>query len=138
MSEALSASYQGFSISKDQSNNKTIQGFVGFKEQCLDYMGNISIGMSGEFGYLESIDLSQKDGPFWELKLGWDGSERGIRIIPGGTGPQQSSLNMRSLSLPIEKATGYRTKWNHILIGLSGQSSSPSFYNDATKVTISR
>lgn len=138
MSEALSASYQGFSISKDQSNNKTIQGFVGFKEQCLEYMGTISIGTSGEFGYLESIDFAQKDGPFWEVKLGWDGNERGINISPTGSGPQYSSLSMRSLSLPIEKAANYKTNWNHILIGLSGQAESPSFWSTAKTVAISR
>lgn len=121
---AVTSEYQGFKKTVDSSGRSVQETFVGFKQDCIDFMASYTIGqIHAEYGKLDAIDFEQGEGPFWKVILNWlvekdsDGSDN-----PDGYGQKASSLTIRMLSLPIEKAKGYDVGWNYNLFGTENAS----------------
>lgn len=116
--------YQGFKKTVEKTASSIQETYIGFKDKCETFMGGFSAGQITEgLGKLISIDFEQVEGPYWKVVLNWstekdeDGNDN-----PGGYGQKASTLSIRMLSLPIEKAKGYNVGWNYNLFGTENAS----------------
>lgn len=121
--ENIIKSYKGFKKTITNNGRTTEETYIGFKEQCEEFISTYRIGqISPEYGTLSNISLTQEEGPYWTVVLEWsvEKNENGDDQGEGNSyGPTSSSLTIRMLSLPLEKSKKYLTNWNYILIGNS-------------------
>lgn len=134
---AVTSEYQGFKKTVDSSGRSVQETFVGFKQDCIDFMAGYTIGqIHPEYGKLDAIDFEQGEGPFWKVILNWlvekseDGSDN-----PGGYGQKASSLTIRMLSLPLERAEGYVVRWNYALAATEDTTTVPYWWETAKDFT---
>lgn len=130
--------YQGFKKTTEKKGTTTQETYIGFKDNCETFMsGYITGQITDGLGKLAAIDFEQVEGPYWKVVLNWttekdsDGNDN-----PGGYGQKASTLSIRMLSLPIEKAAGYLTNWNYNLFSISGVAASPDWWMTATSLVI--
>lgn len=94
------------------------------------------------YGRLDSINLQQADGPFWNATLTYTQPLSTNIIVTTDNNDNKNattnSLNIRMLSLPLEKNPNYVYTWNHILIGLSGYAPTTAAVQNIELSSISR
>ena len=117
---AVTETYRGLTRTSTKSGQKITEKFVGLKADIDEFVKQYNIGNIGTYGSLSSINVFQDQGPFWICELEWaieyDDFTGGNIPAGSSSGPTQSFLTVRMLSLPLEKSLKYRTNWNYILI----------------------
>lgn len=133
----ITRDYQGFTKSIDNSGNRVTETYKGFKKQCEDFIETLQIGQDGEYGSLSNIEFQQDEGPYWTVTLEWstEKDDSGNQSSAGSWGRKSSSLTVRMLALPIEKASGYRTCWNYHLAAI-GTKTIPSWWSKQKNLTM--
>lgn len=136
---AITLKYQGFAKNKTSDGNTTTQVYIGLQQQIKQYAESLVLNSISQLGTLQSISLSQDEGPFWNCQLQWSTEKDSSgNDIGDGTLSQSkmSSLSIRMMSMPLESHPNYKTNWNYILIGLQG-TSVPSWWDSQTDGDVS-
>ena len=121
--------YQGFQQNYTTESLQTIITYQSGREALENNIqattgtyiqGKWRCGQQYDYGRLDSINLQQDQGPFWNATLTFSQPlSSGIIITTGGGDDKkatQNSLTVRMLSRQIEQHPNYRYYWNHILI----------------------
>lgn len=98
--------------------------------------GEWKCGQNYTYGRLDSINLQQADGPFWNATLTYTQPLSTNIIVTTDSNDNKDAtsnyLNIRMLSLPLEKNPNYVYTWNHMLIGLSGYSQTETIWQQVS------
>lgn len=116
--------YQGFTQTKTTDNLNTQVTYQSTKEGIEHFLSSETkwkIGtVDDDWGRLDSINSQPGDGPFWNAILTYNKPLQGIYTTTGGSDdnkPQQNSLTVRIVSMPIQSHKNYKKIWNNYLIG---------------------
>lgn len=114
--EQLVIKYKG--VTKETSSQERIVTIIyqGSRELCEEALKELKINTTDkEYGNLESMRMTQDEGPFWNLELRYSVDTTGVGIHSSGTsyGPKQSELTMRTISMPLESKSNYKKHWNY-------------------------
>ena len=118
--------YLGFTQTKNSDNlitqvtyQGTKQGLQQERDKLPSAGGTWYIGYQhSEYGRLQSVDITQEAGPFWHATVSYNKAlTLGISVNIGGDGqPQESTLDISMMSLPLQKSIHYDYRWNHSLL----------------------
>lgn len=109
--EQLVVKYKGRTKEKVSGETTTTLIYQGSRELCEEAMKELHINSTDkEYGNLESMRMTQDAGPFWNLELKY--SIEYDTSTGSAYGPKQSTLTVRTISMPLESKKGYRRKWN--------------------------
>lgn len=129
----LQIKYKGTTVTKTGNEERTVVVYQGSRELCEQALNDKSLVQNDELGYIDSMKLTQDEGPHWNLEVTYVVEyTNAALIVGGGTNPTQqqpvqrsrikkgssknvssSELNVRMMSAPIETAYYYRKYWNY-------------------------
>ena len=106
--------------------------YQGSRELCEQAQRELKIGyVDSEFGTVESTRCACDEGPFWNLEVVYTiatnagnsqldgdqigGGNNGNTGTGSGNQPDESSLSVTMMSMPLESHIRYRKNWNHSL-----------------------
>lgn len=124
-------------VQRDRDAQIIKQTYVGLESQVDEKISTLQFGVWRQgYGTLDSWEKQQKGGVLFQVIISWkisydtDGNaDTGDELSE----VQRSTLDCAILSLPIEKAPGYKTNWSYYLIGLGDSAQTrPSFWSTAT------
>lgn len=130
--DSLQVKYKGFTKENSSEGTLTTVIYQGSKELCSRAMDQLIVNsVSKGHGTIESVKMTQDEGPIWNLEVEYAVEAGGISK---GTsyGPKQSSLTMRMMSLPLESKSNYRKHWNNNLYSTKKNAKLPEFWASAT------
>lgn len=116
--EQLQVKYKSREYDKSTDSTKTVVTYQGSRELCEEYMSSHSPGsVDPELGSLDSMKMTQDEGPFWNVTVTWLIDRQGgtSHASHTGTGPETSTLSMNMLGLPLETRPNYARIWNYNL-----------------------
>lgn len=122
---------------RDRDRQTTSQTYVGTQAEVDAKIATLQFGeyIQG-VGTLESYEKQQKGGILYQVQINYEINYDSQGLPDSGdelSEVQRSTLDCSILSLPIEKAPGYRTNWSYYLIGLGASATTrPSFWSSAT------
>lgn len=113
--------YLGFTQNKNSQNLVTQETYQGTKEKLIEWRDSFSGWAVGhyrdDFGRLQSIDINQDSGPFWNAVITYNKPlTLGITVSSGEDFPQQSTLDISMINMDITKHPRYDKRWNYYLI----------------------
>lgn len=134
----LELKYQGQQVTRDRNTKTYKETFIGDETSINEKIATLTIGTfyTGK-GTLSSWHKVQENGPHYTLQLQYTENYNNVRYTTyqGQDQIPTVQLSTRTLQLPLEKASGYRTKWNYMLIG-KGTYTLPYWYENATTIEI--
>lgn len=104
-------------------------------EDFIDF--NFPPGKNSSRGSVENVTYRQ-DGPFWYADVSCYTNYGGTLLVSWGSSrPLNHSLRSIRLSLPLERKSGYLTKWDHYLwaqlpVDIATDPSLPALYDTAS------
>lgn len=139
---AVSIKHGSRYVREEISQLETRLTYQGSYAEILAYKEQFTAGASdiaGEMGILNSVTMTQAEGPIWNLELAYNKTIPEIENPDDEDGaPSEQQLSASVISVPIEAHPNYRTCWNHFLVGkceYEGENYTnkvPGFYNTAT------
>lgn len=129
----LKIKYKGFSRDNTDSYTTTTIIYQGTRELCDEAFEEIkTAGHHDEYGNIESVKLTQDEGPIWNLEVKYSISKHGVGISSStgsSYGPKASELTVRMMSLPLEARDNYLKSWNYDLYSTNPNADrKPDFY----------
>lgn len=128
--EQLVIKYKG--VIKERSSDEFVTTIVyqGSRELCEEGLKHFRVNTTDkEYGNIESVRMTQDEGPFWNLEVRY--ATENDTSKGSGYGPNQSELNVRMISMPLESKKNYHRRWNYHLYSTVKNASTPSFWNTA-------
>lgn len=124
-------------VQRDRDTQTTSQTYVGTQAEVDAKIATLQFGVWKQgYGTLESYEKQQKGGILYQVQIKYEISYDSQGNEDTGdelSQVQRSTLDCSILSLPIEKAPGYKTNWSYYLIGLGESAKTrPSFWATAT------
>ncbi len=127
--DELKIKYQGFTRDIGQGYKRTTIIYQGSFKLCNDALNNEFFinNYSSEYGTIESVRMTQEDGPIWNIEVSYviDTSGDNSSDSSIGTGTESaagtskeamhSSLNVTMMSVSLESLPHYRKRWNNNL-----------------------
>lgn len=113
--------------------------WFGTREEMQDLADSHPIGEFAAEGRLRSCRVLQEGGDVWNCELRYESDSAGESTdAPSAEyGKKSAQLKGSMLSLPLETAKNYRTKWNHYLVAVAGTDTIPGWYESATTAVLS-
>lgn len=121
------------SVVKEVSGDEIVTTIIyqGTRELCEEAMQELKVNTNNpENGNLESVRMTQDEGPIWNLELRY--AIENTTSKGSGYGPNKSELAVRMISMPLESKKEYRRKWNYHLYATKKGADTPDFWNSAT------
>lgn len=123
--------------SRDRSKQTLSETYVGTQTEVDTKISTLVFGTyTAGVGTLESWEKEQRGGILYAVTITYSISYDSDGNADTGdelSEVQRSTLDCSILSLPIEKAPGYKTNWSYYLIGLGDSAQTrPSFWASAT------
>ena len=115
--EQLQIRYQGRTVDANSNEIVTNITYIGSRELCENAMRNeLAPMMAGEFGTIESVRMSQDEGPHWLLEVRYTTlADATLEDTGTAYGPKRSQLSTSMISRPIESVPKYKRHWNNNL-----------------------
>lgn len=135
--EQLQEKYRGLSVDYSSEERRTIITYQGTKELCTQAMESIfKINTTDKtYGNIENVRMTNGgNGPIWDLEVTYviELDANGNKLSKGSTfNAKNAELSMSMLSLPLEKLSKYRKKWNNNLYSTVPKDNVPSFWDTA-------
>ena len=129
--------YQGQEISRDIDRKVYRETWIGDSASIDGVISGLTIGtLTQGKGYLRAWTKKQDEGEHYTAELEYSETFTSDFSDESGTtvGKRSATLSTRTVQLPIEKATGYKTNWNYYLI--STLQLSPLWWTTATNTII--
>lgn len=123
------------------TRHKTVTWY-GPKAEALEFEAAQVIGsVIEDDGYAYELSNTQHrtmpGGTMLEVDLNYSMNVDDENLpVASGSGPTESTLSMRTIELPLEKKSGYRTRWNHAFAVLEGVTEGSGIWNDATSTAL--
>lgn len=134
----LSLKYQGQEISRDRNSKTYKETWIGDEASIDGKLAQLNMySFYQGKGYLRSWRKSQDAGPHYQLQIEYGesyGDSRGYSdsVV---TGEKSAQLSTRTLSMPLETAPNYFTRWNWNLASKNGLGQ-PSWWQSAVNLEI--
>lgn len=126
----LQIKYRGVTREKSSDEFITTIIYQGSKEVCEEALKHFRVNTTNkEYGNLESVRMTQDAGPFWNIEVHY--STENDTSKGSGYGPNQSELNVRMISMPLESKKNYHKRWNFNLYATKKNAPTPDFWNTA-------
>lgn len=118
----LSIKHATRQISKEQKQENVSLTWQGTKAEVEAYRATLILGNWYDgLGQFTSSRISQEAGPLWLLELSYVVTYDDNGSIANNeeevSGPNTQTLQAHTMSMPLETAPGYLTRWNHFLVG---------------------
>ena len=115
---SVKIAFESTTLSQDQTRETVkVSYYSNLSKADLEDFINFRFppGKSSTRGIVENVHYYQK-GPFWYCDVNCSTTyENGLLVSWGHSAPQNHSLRSILISLPLEKKSGYRAKWDHYL-----------------------
>ena len=118
----LSIKHATRQINKEQKQESVSITWQGTKPEVEAYLATLTLGNWYDgLGQFTSSRISQEAGPIWLLELfyvvTYDDNGEIANDDDEVSGPNTQTLQAHTMSMPLETAPGYLTRWNHFLVG---------------------
>ena len=134
----LSLKYQGQEISRDRNSKTYKETWIGDEASIDGKIAQLNIyAFYAGKGYLRSWRKSQDAGPHYQLEVEYGESFGNSTAYSDEvvTGEKSAQLSTRTLSMPLETAPNYFTRWNYNLASKNGLPQ-PTWWQSAVNLEI--